>query len=155
MRLHPIQAPKAHRSAPRSSALASLACVAVAAALLPACSWMPFRHNKSTDKVHECNTPQVYEQAQSVPVLRVPAGMDPLPTRSALKIPDLREPEAPRALGDTCLDEPPKYSNARLLPVDSGKKKKKHFWSSSPSAPPAAAAPATAPAAPPATPVAK
>lgn len=65
----------------------------------------------------DCSKPQVYEQAQNLNPLRIPAGLDPLNTRGALKIPELREPEAPRNVGDACLEEPPKYSNARLLPL--------------------------------------
>ena len=65
----------------------------------------------------DCNKPQLYEQAQNLQALQVPAGLDPLNTRGALKIPELREPEAPRNVNDACLEEPPKYSNARLLPL--------------------------------------
>lgn len=65
----------------------------------------------------DCNKPQFYEQAQNLQGLRIPVGLDPLNTRSAMKIPDLREPEAPRSVNDACLDEPPKFSNARLLPL--------------------------------------
>ena len=66
---------------------------------------------------NDCSKPQLYEQAQNLQGLRVPAGLDPLNTRGALKIPELREPDAPRTVKDACLDEPPKYSNARLLPL--------------------------------------
>lgn len=54
-----------------------------------------------------CHKPQVYEEAQTVAPLRIPVGLDPMDTRGALKIPDLTEPEAPRAKDGPCLDEPP------------------------------------------------
>ena len=56
-----------------------------------------------------CNKPQLYAQAQGVPALRIPLGLDAPDTRGALRIPELNEPEAPRAAGDPCLDEPPPY----------------------------------------------
>ena len=75
---------------------------------------------------NDCNKPQGYEQSQSVAPLRTPVGLDALNTRAALKIPDLREPEAPpRKLTDACLDAPPKYSNAPLLPPAKDKKAEK------------------------------
>lgn len=81
--------------------------------LLPACkSW----------RVEDCKKPQVYEQSQSVPALRVPVGLDPLNNRGALQIPELRSPEKPRVASDPCLDAPPKYSNANLLPLARDKK---------------------------------
>ena len=153
MRLHRSSAAKAITSAPRSPALAGLVCAAVAIALLPGCSWLPWRHDNQHEKVHACNKPQLYEQAKSVPVLTVPAGLDPLNTRGALKIPELNEAEVPRALSDPCLDEAPKYSNARLLPrPGSGDSQKKHWYSFGKKAKPPAQAPAapaaTVPAAP-------
>ncbi len=54
-----------------------------------------------------CHKPQVYEEAKNMPPLRTPAGMDAIDTRNALKIPELREPEAPRPADGPCLDEPP------------------------------------------------
>ena len=102
-----------------------LACVVFALALLPACSWMPFRHGSKEGKVNDCNKPQLYEQAASTPPLRIPDGLDALNTRGALRIPELREPEAPRKLTDACLEEPPKFSNAKLLPPPRDKKAEK------------------------------
>ena len=81
--------------------------------LLPACkSW----------RIEDCKKPQLYEQSQSVPALRVPVGLDPLNNRGALQIPELRSPEKPRSASDPCLDVPPKYSNANLLPLARDKK---------------------------------
>jgi uncharacterized lipoprotein len=75
--------------------LAGLACLA----LLSSCSWF---HSKS------CHKTQVYEEAKSVPPLRIPVGLDGIDTRGALKIPELNEPEPPPPAVDApCLDEPP------------------------------------------------
>jgi hypothetical protein len=82
-----------------------------------------------------CNKPAAYASAQSVPPLQVPAGLDSPDRRAALKIPDLNQPDVPRAKGDPCLDEPPKYSNASLTPAAQGAAgqpatpaRKKHWW---------------------------
>lgn len=103
-----------------------LVCAVVAIALLQACSWLPFRQGGKEGRVNDCNKPQVYEQAGSNPPLRIPVGLDALNTRGALRIPELREPEAPRKLTDACLDEPPKFAaNARLMPAPRDKKTEK------------------------------
>ena len=61
-----------------------------------------------------CNKPQMYSSAQSVPPLRAPAGVDPPDTHSALRIPALNEPAPPpRELTDPCLDVPPLYAAPR------------------------------------------
>ena len=58
-----------------------------------------------------CHDPQPYEQAQELPPLRIPPGLEAPDTRNALRIPELNEPEPPpRKPGDPCLDEPPRYS---------------------------------------------
>jgi hypothetical protein len=59
-----------------------------------------------------CNKPQLYAQAQSLPPLRIPVGLDGPDTRAAMKIPDLNEPEAPRGVNDPCLQEPPAFTTA-------------------------------------------
>ncbi len=59
-----------------------------------------------------CNKPQLYAEAQSLPPLRIPVGLDGPDTRAAMKIPDLNEPEAPRKPEDSCLEEPPAYQTA-------------------------------------------
>ena len=144
-------------------------CSAVALALLSGCAWMPFRHGSKEGKANDCNKPQLYEQAASRPPLAIPVGLDALNTRGALRIPELREPEAPRKLSDACLDEPPKFSNARLLPGPRDKKAEKKQLEAlkaqekaqkadekrkkaQAKTAPAAPAPAPAPVAPPATP---
>jgi len=57
-----------------------------------------------------CNKPQVYQQAGDEPALRIPLGLDAPDTRTALRIPPLDEPAAPRAPSDPCLDEPPAFA---------------------------------------------
>jgi hypothetical protein len=55
-----------------------------------------------------------YLQATSTPPLRVPLGIDPPDTKSALQIPVLNEPPLPpRGPKDPCLDEPPKYTEPK------------------------------------------
>lgn len=113
----------------RSRPVALLGCMALAL-LLPACSWMPWHWHRSgkENQVNDCNKPQVYEQARDNAPLRIPAGLDALNTRGALRIPELHEPEAPRKLSDACLDEPPKYSaTARLLPPPMTKQQRKAY----------------------------
>ncbi len=62
-----------------------------------------------------CLGPPSYGNDDTIPPLEVPLGLDAPDTRNALKIPDLNEPERPRAKGDPCLDEPPPYySNRRV-----------------------------------------
>jgi len=84
--------------------------------------------------------------------LRPPVGLDALNTRGALKIPDLREPEAPpRKLTDACLDAPPKYSNAQLLPPARDKKAEKAQQKRDKAQKPEPVGPVVAPVANPAT----
>jgi len=127
-------------------ATARRSCVALAALAvlaLPGCK----RLTKN-----DCNKPQGYEQSQSVAPLRTPVGLDALNTRGALKIPDLREPEAPpRKLTDACLDAPPKYSNAQLLPPARDKKAEKAQQKRDKAQKPEPVGPVVAPVANPAT----
>ena len=91
-------------------------CLAIAVALLalPGCKRLI---------TASCAKPQVYAAAQNLPPLQIPGGLDAPNTRGALKIPELNEVEAPRAKGDPCLEEPPRYSSARLLPPDKAETK--------------------------------
>jgi hypothetical protein len=51
-----------------------------------------------------------YNKATSIPPLRVPEGLDPPDTKSALQVPVLNEPPPPpRGSKDPCLDQPPKF----------------------------------------------
>lgn len=71
-----------------------------------------------------CLAPQNYGDDDTIPPLEVPVGLDQPDTRNALKIPDLNEPERPRAKGDPCLDEPPPYYSNRRVgdpPADDSK----------------------------------
>ena len=55
-----------------------------------------------------------YLQAGTAPPIKVPAGIDPPDTRSALQIPVLNEPAPPvRGSKDPCLDAPPKFTEPK------------------------------------------
>jgi len=57
-----------------------------------------------------CHSPQPYQKAQSVPPLKIPAGLDAPDTTNALRLPTLNEPPpAPRKGSQPCLDEPPPF----------------------------------------------
>lgn len=61
-----------------------------------------------------CHDPAPYTQAQSIPPLKIPPGLEAPDTRSALRIPELNEPAPPpRKPGDKCLDEPPPFSTPK------------------------------------------
>jgi hypothetical protein len=93
-----------------------------------------------------CTKPGLYTQAQSIAPLRIPAGLDAPDTRGALRVPDLNEPEVPRAADSPCLDQPPRYSNsARLEPPPRESARERRAREAAPA--PVAPAPAT-PAAP-------
>ncbi len=64
---------------------------------------------------HSCsNNTDGYNKATSIRPVRVPLGLDPPDTKSALQIPQLNEPAAPaRSSKDPCLDEPPKFVEPR------------------------------------------
>lgn len=59
-----------------------------------------------------CEKPHAYSSAQNLPPLHIPAGLDGPDTRSAVRIPELNEPEAPRGKDAPCLEEPPKFDTA-------------------------------------------
>ena len=57
-----------------------------------------------------CHSPQPYQQAKSVPPLKIPPGLDAPDTTNALRLPTLNEPAPPRRTGkQPCLDEPPPF----------------------------------------------
>jgi len=57
-----------------------------------------------------CHSPQPYQKAQSVPPLKIPAGLDAPDTTNALHLPALNEPPPPPRKGSQpCLDEPPPF----------------------------------------------
>jgi uncharacterized lipoprotein len=71
----------------------------------------PFRRN-SANLV--CKGPEGYADAQTLPSLQIPAGLESPDTRNALRIPDLSTPEPPpRKRSQGCLDEPPPYIIAK------------------------------------------
>jgi len=114
----------------------SVATLLVACLALGAC-----RHGPAA-----CTKPGVYAEAQSVPPLRIPTGLQAPDTRGALRIPELTEPEAPRAADSPCLDQPPRYApNARLVTPEAEKKAAKKAKKGAKSEPAPAAPPASAP----------
>ena len=63
---------------------------------------------------HSCESSDVYLKATSLPPLRVPVGVEPPDTKSALQIPALNAPALPpRGPTDPCLDESPKFTEPR------------------------------------------
>jgi uncharacterized lipoprotein len=57
-----------------------------------------------------CHGAQPYQQAKSVPPLKIPSGMDAPDTANALHLPALNEPAPPPRKGrQPCLDEPPPF----------------------------------------------
>ena len=113
------------------SNLTATICVALVALLaLPGCKRFTTAN---------CDKPQLYAAAEDLPPLRIPGGLDAPNTRGSLKIPELNEVEVPRAKGDPCLDQPPRYSNARLLPEKADARAKR---TAPPPPPPPPAAPA-------------
>jgi uncharacterized lipoprotein len=62
----------------------------------------------------DCNKPQPYMQATSVPRLNVPEGLDSPDTSHALDVPNLDGPAPPRrGPKDPCLDKPPSFTAAQ------------------------------------------
>lgn len=58
----------------------------------------------------QCHDVQPYTKATSVPLLKIPSGLDAPDTTNALKLPVLNEPAPPpRRKSDPCLDEPPSF----------------------------------------------
>jgi uncharacterized lipoprotein len=64
---------------------------------------------------HSCGSDtDGYLQASSVAPMRVPLGIDPPDTKSALQIPPLNQPAPPpRGPKEACLDEPPKFTEPK------------------------------------------
>ena len=71
---------------------------------LSGCSWM--HHGKHSAR---CREPAVGGDAQNMPPLKVPPGLDAPDTRNSIKVPPLDEPERPRATGEPCLSMPPSF----------------------------------------------
>jgi uncharacterized lipoprotein len=72
--------------------------------LMSGCHWFRSATAKS------CHAPQPYQQAKSVPPLKIPPGLDAPDTTNALRLPTLNEPPPPPRKGNApCLDEPPSF----------------------------------------------
>jgi uncharacterized lipoprotein len=97
-----------------------------------------------------CARPGIYAEAQSIPPLRIPAGLDAPDTRGALRLPELNEPAAPRPAGSPCLESPPRYSNTAVLEPVRERRRGREESRNAPAAPPATPPASPAPAAPPA-----
>jgi uncharacterized lipoprotein len=54
-----------------------------------------------------------YTKAANIPPIRVPVGIDPPDTKSALQLPALNEPAEPTGTKGPCLDEPPRFTDPR------------------------------------------
>lgn len=94
----------------------------------------------------KCAKPGVYAEAQSIPPLRIPAGLQAADTRGALRIPDLDEQEQALPPGVSCLEQPPRYApNAQLTKPEDGKKPRKRDRKAASAAAPAAPAPPPVP----------
>jgi uncharacterized lipoprotein len=64
-----------------------------------------------------CRDPKPYMKAGSVAPLKIPPGLDPPDTATALHIPALNAPEPPpRKKTDPCLDEPPPFKVPKQAP---------------------------------------
>ena len=61
-----------------------------------------------------CVNPETYSNAQEVPRLKMPVGLDGPDTKQALEIPALNEPEAPRDPEGGCLEDPPMLDTSSL-----------------------------------------
>lgn len=99
-----------------------LACVGILAGLMAVTSGCHAFHPFKRLRGNSCNKPgaAVYDNAQSIPPLRTPPGLDPPDTHAVLRIPDLREPPPPpRKPTDPCLDEPPPYAVPKTRPPPS------------------------------------
>jgi len=82
-----------------------------AAALLALGGCKTIHHLVRSD---DCNKPQPYMQATSIPRLNVPAGLDSPDTSHALDVPNLDGPAPPpRRPSDPCLDQPPPFTAAQ------------------------------------------
>ena len=86
--------------------------VAFAAAMLLALGGCKTIHHITNGD--NCNKPQPYMQATSIPRLNVPAGLDSPDTSHSLDVPDLAgPPPPPRGPKDPCLDKPPPFNVAQ------------------------------------------
>jgi hypothetical protein len=56
-----------------------------------------------------CNAPPAYGNADSIPPLQTPVGLEAPDTRAGLKVPELSTPGRPRTGAEGCLDDPPSY----------------------------------------------
>jgi hypothetical protein len=82
------------------------------AVVLAGCSW--FRHGNAATS---CSEPQLAAaNAQTLPPLRAPEGLDPPDTHNGVHIPALAGTERVRGKNEPCLSLPPSYGNPVATP---------------------------------------
>jgi hypothetical protein len=91
------------------SALAALPLAVCTLMLVAGCTTIHnwFHHQPSPG----CHEVPFTGNADTRPPLRVPAGLSAPDTTGAIKIPQLNEPDSPRAHDAPCLDMPPAYGS--------------------------------------------
>ncbi|HUA88458.1 MAG TPA: hypothetical protein VL994_03435 [Steroidobacteraceae bacterium] len=73
---------------------------------------------KTLRGANACHKPQPYQAATSIPLLKIPQGLDAPDTANALKLPTLNEPPPPpRGPKEPCLDQPPPFKVAKPAPA--------------------------------------
>lgn len=65
--------------------------------------------------------PEELMAGESIPPITAPLGLETPDTSNALRIPELSEPERPRARQEGCLDSPPAYFSDRRVGAESEK----------------------------------
>ncbi|MEZ5499377.1 MAG: hypothetical protein R3E77_08100 [Steroidobacteraceae bacterium] len=65
---------------------------------------------------YDCHKPALYQQAQSIAPLKVPAGLEAPDTSNALRIPEVVAPAAPAGSDGPCLESPPEFQTTRQAP---------------------------------------
>lgn len=87
----------------------SRAALALSTAVLLALSGCKTFHHLTHDD--DCNKPQPYQRATSIPPLAIPRGLDSPDTSHALDVPPLNGPAPPpRGVKDPCLSAPPSFN---------------------------------------------
>jgi len=84
---------------------ARVLCLLLAALSLASCSRLGLS-NKAA-----CREPQIPANPGNNALLKVGPGLDLPDTRSAIRVPELKEPEKPRSKTDPCLSRPPTYGS--------------------------------------------
>lgn len=76
---------------------------------------MPWHHGPH---IASCYKPQPYMQAESIPPLKIPQGLDSPDNRNALVVPAVKGPAPPPPkVGEPCLYAPPSFNAPHPLPA--------------------------------------